>query len=300
MADEYTTTGDLYDPEVWADLAQAEFTGKVVMQTSGAVLEDNTLVGVPGSTVTFPRWMQMGDVVELDESDVLEVENLTHSSSEATIKEVGKAFGISDKARLTGIGNAQDEALRQFGVLTARKVDADLIAAATATITGGVTYADGTAATDSAPLSHVAGTSGAAAPLTWDVIAEAVEQFGDDFEPADFAGLFIRAEQRTEVWKDDQFIKASELGNGPGSSVVARGFIGQVAGVNVYTTNRLASGHALMIKRNALGLLHKQRPIVEQDRDILARQTVFATHLHYAVKRLSDTGVLDIDLNATA
>jgi hypothetical protein len=45
------------------------------------------------------------------------------------------------------------------------------------------------------------------------------------------------------------------------------------------------------MKRGALGLLYKRRPLVESDRDILARSTVVTTTLHYAVKRLNDKGV---------
>ena len=42
--------------------------------------------------------------------------------------------------------------------------------------------------------------------------------------------------------------------------------------------------------------MHKRRPVVEQDRDILARTTVVATTMHYAVKRLNDEGVVNITI----
>lgn len=289
-----TIRAGLYAPEVWEDAAQASFTDKAIVATSTAVIEDNTLEGQPGETVEFPKWSTLTDMADIAETDSIVPEALTQSSSKATIKEAAKGVEITDKAKLVGIGNPQDEAIRQFGVLAARKVDADLITAAVTTVAGGITYADGTAAIASAPLLHT--ISGGA--FTWDGLVDGLEKFGDDFEPDEFSGLYIRAEQRSQIMKDDTFIRASELSSGGGGTVVGRGFIGEVAGLPVYVTNRLALGKATILKKNSLGLLYKRRPIVEQDRDILARTTVVTTNMHYAVKRLNDKGVLVVTIEA--
>lgn len=281
-----TTSNDLYDPEVWAELALAEFTGKSIVGSSPAVVEDTTLEGQPGSTVTFPAWMALSDLDDLEEGVPMTPEKLSQKASQATIKEAGKAVEITDTAKLVGPGNAQDEALRQFGILAARKVDADLIAAAQETVTGGVTYADGTAATDSAPLTW---TGEAGLTFGWDAYVEASALFGDDLEPEDFAGIYINSAQRGELFRDEQFIKA-EAGNG--ESVIRRGQIGDLGGLPIFVTNRVAAGKFVIAKRNSLGLMYKRRPQTEQDRDILARSTLVTTNLHYATKRLSDKGVL--------
>lgn len=47
-----------------------------------------------------------------------------------------------------------------------------------------------------------------------------------------------------------------------------------------------------MVKRGALGLLYKRRPLVETDRDILSRTTVITTNVHYATQRLDDEGIV--------
>ncbi|MFD4992837.1 N4-gp56 family major capsid protein [Cellulosimicrobium cellulans] len=293
-----TLSSDLYRPEVWADLAAESFVGKAVVATSSATVNDDTLAGQPGDTVNFPKWMTLGELDDLAEGTAITPVKLTQKSSKATIKEAGKGVEITDKAKLTGIGNAQDEAIRQFGQLAARKVDADLITAAVTTIPNGVTYADGSTATASAPLSHTI-VGSATLTLTWDALVDAFEKAGDDFEPDEWAGLYIRAEQRSQVWKDDDFIRASEISAGGGGSVVGRGFIGTIGGLNVFVTNRLASNKAVILKRNALGLLWKRRPIVEQDRDILARSTIVTTNLHYATKRLDDKGVIYVQASAS-
>jgi N4-gp56 family major capsid protein len=204
-----TQSTDLYAPEVWEDLAQASFTGKAIVATSPAVAVDDTLVGKPGKTVEFPKWMALSELDDLTEGVPMVPEKLKQSASKATIKEAGKAVEITDTADLTGLGNPQDEAIRQFGELAARKVDADLITAAQATVAGGISYADGSTSTASAPLS---------------------------FTTAAGAGL----------------------------------------------------------------LLYKRRPIVEQDRDILARSTLVTTNLHYATKRLNDKGVIVVTFTPSA
>ncbi|WP_130012145.1 phage head protein [Serinicoccus sediminis] len=288
-----TLSTDLYTPEVWADLSQSKFAGKAIVATSPAVLVDDQLVGQPGDTVNFPKWMNMSEMQDLAETDVLVPEKLKQSNSQATIKEAGKAAEWSDKAKLTGIGNVQDEAIRQFGILSARKVDADLIAAATAVVAGGITYADGTAATSSAPLSLTA-TGG----LTWANIVKAGLLFGDDFDPTEFAGLYIPSVASEVMLNDDKFIQAAQTAQG--NSLINTGLLGTKNGLRVFMTNRLANNKAVLLKNNSLGLMYKRRPIVEQDRDILARTTVVATNMHYAVKRLADDGVVDITLAAGA
>ncbi|MFD0805875.1 hypothetical protein ACFQ0K_07245 [Nocardioides caeni] len=48
------------------------------------------------------------------------------------------------------------------------------------------------------------------------------------------------------------------------------------------------------MKRNALCLKYKRRPLVEKDRDILGRTTVVTTNVHYAVKRIRRNAVARI------
>ncbi|MCD4558230.1 phage major capsid protein [Schaalia sp. lx-100] len=281
---------NLYSPDVWADIARESFKGQAIVGASPAVLTQDTLAGKPGQSIVFPKWGVLSEMADLSENVSMETETLTQTSSKATIKEAGKAVEITDTAQLVGIGNAQDEALRQFGILAARKVDADLIKVATEVISQGIEKRDGTK-TDSKPYQ-----ANATGGLTWNGLVDAIGVFGDEWEPEEFAGLYIRSEQRAQIMKDEQFIRATETSAGGMGSVVQRGRIGDIAGVPVFVTNRLTANHAVLLKRNSLGLMYKRRPVVEMDRDILKRTTVITTTMHYAVKRLSDQGVLDITL----
>ena len=289
-----TTSADLYTPEVWEDLAQAEFKGRsILMQATTA---DDKLVGNPGDVVKFPKWLALGEMEDLAELVPMNTEKLTQAATEARIKEAGKAVEISDTAELVGLGNAQDEAIRQFGILAARKLDADLYAAAIAVQTGGRTFADGRAAVDSSPLVFNAGTG---VNISWDGIVDASAIFADDWEPADFSGLYVNSAERARIMKDDDFIRAAQTASGE-NTLQNRGLIGDIAGVPVFVTNRVPAGKSLLLKKGALGLKFKRRPLVEQDRDILARATVVTTNMHYGAHRINDGGVLVINWNTAA
>lgn len=274
-----TTAANLIVPEVWADLAQARFTGAVRVLTSGAVTTDDTLVGQPGDTINFPKWDTLGDLDDLTEGTAMSTTVMGQRSSEATIKEAGKAVEITDKALLTGLGDPRDEAQRQFGILAARKVDAALIAQA---------MADETAQGGGTPYSFT--TAAGKTKFTWaDAVVPALAKFGDEWEPSEFAGMYLNSAQQAEAMADPQFIDASKLG---ADTAVRTGQVGVIAGVPVFVTNRIAAGKFLLLKNGSLGALYKRRPIVETDRDILKRTTVITTNVHYAVKRLDDKGVL--------
>lgn len=273
--------GDFIAPEVFGDLAQASFTGQVKVLGSPAVIEDNTLVGQPGETIRFPKWGALGDLDDLTTGVAMVPVELEQTDSSATIKEAGKAVLVNDRDKLTmlgGTGAAESEALRQFGVLAARKVDGDLITEArtaagrkTGTTTAGVTK------------------------FGWEALTTGLALFGDEFEPEDFAGIYISPTQLAELYLDERFIDASKIGD---SSIVRRGVVGTMAGVPVTVSGRLTEGEYLLMKRNVLGALYKRRPLVEQDRDILKRQDVYTTNVHYAVKAVTPSGIAHVTLAA--
>lgn len=277
-----TNLAQSFNPIVWADLIQASFLGSV--RVLPHAVQDDSLVGVPGDTIEFPKWATLTDLDALTEGVAMVPEALDQTATKATIAEYGKAIEYSDTRSLAGLGDVDTEAARQFGVLAARRVDASLIAAAAAS-----TAADApNKIAASAPLTFAtaAGTGGTA--LTWAHIVGAIATFGDEWDPSEFAGLFIRSDAQAKVFVDAQFVDAAKLGT---ATPVARGQIGMIGGMPVIVTDRLAAGKFMLLKKGALGALYKRRPIVERDRDILKRTNVITTNVHYAVKRLNDRGV---------
>lgn len=273
--------GDFIAPEVWADLAQASFTGKVKVLGSPAVIEDSTLEGQPGETISFPKWGALGELDDLTTGVAMVPTELEQTDSSATIKEAGKAVLVNDRDKLTMLGGssgAESETLRQFGVLAGRKVDGDLITEArtaagrlTATTAAGVTKFGKAAANAAFAL------------------------FGDEAEPEEFAGFYIHSGQLNELYADPDFTDASKIGD---SSLLRRGVVGVIRGVPVLVSNRLTEGDFLLMKRAVLGALYKRRPLVEQDRDILKRQDVYTTNIHYAVKAVTPSGIAHVTLAA--
>ncbi|GGW19870.1 putative major head protein, phage associated [Streptomyces capoamus] len=279
-----TTAAQMIVPDVWADMVQAKFKGAMILGTLAT--EDNTLEGKPGDTVSFPKWTALGEAEDLTEGTPMTPEQLgTDPGNSATIKEAGKAVELTDKSRLVAFGDPYAETQRQLGVLIARKIDTDLRLAAEA---AGVITVD--ASTEA---------------LSWDVVVSGIEKFGDEWDPDNMAGLVIHSTQRASLLRDPNFISADKLGAG---AVIPRGVIGQVGGVNILVSNRLTTAgtgadttyNALLLRRGSLGLLYKRRPIVETDRDILARTTVVTTNVHYATHRLDDEGVVVLKTKGAA
>lgn len=268
-----TTSADMIIPEVYGDMAQAEFVGAVKVAGSAAVKSDDTLEGQPGETIHFPKWGALGELDDLTETTAITPEKLTTKDSTAKIKEAGKGVTITDRSRLVGMGDPEAEARRQFGILAARKVDADLITAAQ--LKGGANGTPYEVTTE-------------ASAFGWAALVEAIAQFGDEWEPSDFAGVYINSAQLGQAFADDQFVNASKLG---ADTPVRTGNLGVIGGVPIHVTNRVEAGKFLVLKNQSLGLLYKQRPLVETERHALARSTDVVTTLHYAVKRLSDKGV---------
>lgn len=280
---EQTTSANVIDPEVWADMMQAEFTGRLIFGQSGAdggsfATVDNTLEGQPGEKVTRPKWLNLGGDTELDdltETTALVPDVLDSDQNDGpVIKEAGKAAEVTDRALLVGVGDPLAEVRRQFSIMTTRKVDTDLYAAAK---TGAGLTLDKSASTDGLAFT----------------IADALGKFGDDAEAQDVAGYVIHSRQRTAAFKDDTFISADKYGSG---QVIVRGEIGNIYGVPIIVSDRVSVANGtdtqagtaddvftnVLVKKGALWLLYKRRPVVEQDRDILARSTVVTTNVHYA------------------
>jgi N4-gp56 family major capsid protein len=278
-----TTSAQMIVPDVWADMVQAKFKGSLVIGT--LAIDDNTLEGKPGDSVNFPKWTPLGEAEDLTEGNPMTPEQLgTDPGDTAAIKEAGKAVEVTDKARLVAFGDPFSETQRQLGVLIARKIDKDLTGAAES---AGVITVDASTA-----------------PLSWDVMVDGIAKFGDEWDPENMAGVVIHSLQRASLLKDPNFISADKLGTG---AVIPRGVIGQVGGVNILVSDRVTvtagatpTYNALMVRRGSLGLLYKRRPLVETDRDILARTTVVTTNVHYATHRLDDEGIVVLKTKGAA
>lgn len=277
MASETTTAADLIVPEVWGPAVMTAILKKAVL--APLVTNDETLVGQPGDTISFPKFGYIGDAVDLSEGVAIELKKLTMTDSTATIKEAGTGVEITDKAIVTALGRPLDQAVGQLATSIARKIDTDIRVAAESTV-------------GTSPLA----VASVAASLNWEAVTAGIALLGDEWDPAEMAGLVIHSAQHVSLLNDANFIGIDKMGN---NSVILRGQVGQIGQVPVIVSDRATenldgSFNALLIKRNSLTLAYKRRPIVERDRDILRRTNVVTTNVHYAVKRTDDRGVVVI------
>ncbi|MCL6437221.1 MAG: N4-gp56 family major capsid protein [Rubrobacteraceae bacterium] len=265
-----TRAADLIVPEVWADMVQGEFTGRLVWGGLAQVFTD--LEGVPGDTIHFPRYSTLTDAVDVTEDQDLPVEKLATSDDTATVKEAGKAVEVSDRALLNALGDPLAEARRQLGVVIARKIDADLQADVLAEPAGTKTT---TFSLDS--VSHL---------TLWSLL----DLFGEDgADPANFAAFIMNSARYSQIRASDYFNRADSVGQG--NQAMVRGYVGNFASIPVVVSDRLPAAKVVLIEHNSLGLIYKRRPIVETDRDILARSTVITTNVHYGTKVIKPAGV---------
>lgn len=301
-----TTKANLIVPDVWADAVGPTILGKTVLaQLADA---DDQLVGVPGDSVQFPKFDYIGDASDLTENVAMSTSTLTMTDSKATIKEVGKAVELTDQATLAALGNPNNQAQVQIALAVARKIDADLRTAAELTESG--TDSKGNSKTW-APLAVPA----ANVPLSWNRLTQGFALLGDEYDPSEIAGIVVHSAQHMQLLNDPNFIRADSFGQG---AVIMRGQVGAIGGIPVLISDRATSvvvdpgnpggsppvpavnGYrALIVRKGALALKYKRRPLVETDRDILKRNNIITTNVHYATKRVDDRGIVIVPTNAT-
>ncbi|WNM65416.1 major capsid protein [Microbacterium phage Phonegingi] len=288
-----TLASDLIVPEVWGDAVMVSVQGSAVLLP--LVDADDELVGQPGDTVHFPKFNYIGDAVDLTEGVAMTPTKMSMTDSYATIKEAGKAVELTDTAVLTAIGRPNDQARVQLALSIARKIDSDIRAAAEYEHTNG---GAGDPEPTSAPL-KVAATG----VMSWAAYVSAIALLGDEYDPSDIAGIVLHSSQHVALLNDDKFISSESFG---ANAVITRGQVGAIGTVRVYVSDRASQGgtagtrKALIIKRGAIQLKYKRRPLVETDRDILARTNIITTNVHYAVKRVDDRGVIVLTTAETA
>jgi N4-gp56 family major capsid protein len=279
-----TLSTDLFVPEVFADMIGPEIIGNLVMSQVAEV--DTTLEGQPGDEITFARWNYNGPAPILTEGVPIVPRKLTQTKARGTILEAGDGIELTDTATLTALGNPNSAARENLALSVADRVDIELRKAAELTETvEGTTYA---------PLT----VADADAPLSWARLTAGIALLGDRYNPRNLS-LVISSGQHIQLLNDDSFISADKFGPG---AVLQTGQVGAIGSIPVLISDRAttvgedgaARTNALLVRRGALKLMYKRRPLVETGRDILKRTDVLTTNVHFGAKRVDDKGVVVI------
>lgn len=271
-----TTTAQVINPQVMADMVSAKLP-KLIKFTPLAYIE-RTLVGIPGDTLTVAKWTYSGDATEITEGQSIPVDQLGTSKTTMTIKQAGKAVEITDKAALVAHGDIYSEAARQIALAIANKVDNDLVTVA-----------------------KTATQNIAEAPITVDNIDKALQLFEDE-EDAKYVAL-VNPKDAIKLRADagKNWLRGSELG----ADVIVSGTFGEISGVQVVRSKKVEEGKGFLVKISpdttdeednakygAFVINLKRDVMVENDRDILKKTTVYSGDEYYGVYLYDDTKVV--------
>lgn len=258
-----TMKNNLIDPQVLGAYLDVKLIDAIKL--SPLVDVDNTLVGVPGSTLTLPKFAYIGDAEEVAEGAAMVPVALNAETEEVEIAKAGKAVEITDEAILCGHGDPVNQIGKQLLMAMASKIESDLYAEmATGTLVHN--YTD---------------------EFNKDVIVDAMVKFGEDIDEPMY--LFVNPAEYAVLRKDADFVHVAH-----GEAVIT-GQVGFVHGCNVVVANRVEAGKAFIMKAGALALVMKRNVMVEADRDILKATNVYAANEHYAVQLRYDDRVVRIE-----
>jgi len=254
-----TKAADLINPEILADTISAELENKIRFAPFAKI--DTTLEATAGDTITRPKYAYIGAADDLTEGVPMDPAKLSMTTTQVTVKEAGKAVEVTEKAIITNVDGTMTEAGNQISMSLADKMEIDYLETMETTL-----------------LSHDA------APTTPTAFIDAIALFGDE-DDEDYVA-FVNP-------KDYSALAKSLI---DGNTNLTRAQIADFIGVSdIVKTNRVAQGKAFVQKRNAVEIVYKKRPNVNDDHDILARTFVLAGNTYYVTNLYNESGVVRIE-----
>ncbi len=271
-----TTTTNLIVPEIYSEVLREKFEGRVkvlpLAKSCGYLLNTNV-----GEKVVFPKFNAISDAEEVTKGKQTTIEQLNQKSSEAIIKMVDKIVRVFDMDDMTALGNFIEEAGKQQSIVFARKLDSDLVEEAKKT-----------------SLKHAVATGKA---ITADELNTALGLFGDEQDVEDMAGIVVNSLCAGSFYNMSEFV-GTRTDTVQGNGIVRNGMIGYFRGIPVFMSDKgtydtkLNECITLIIKKDALGYMLKRNVDVVEEREEKLHCSDIVGSLVYAVKLLSDDGVV--------
>lgn len=284
MANQTTKIADLINPQVMADMISAKIQKKIVVAPFAKI--DTTLVGVPGNTITVPKYGYIGDAEDVAEGVAAGTVKLSTGSTTVTVKKAMKAVELTDEAILSGYGNPVGETNNQLAKAVAAKVDNDAMDAL-----------------QKATLIYDGSTAG----ISYNSIVDAIDLFDEEVNSEKV--MLINPKQVTVLRKDANFISADKYTG----QVILTGEIGMIANcrivpskkvpvVKVGDSTKVDCYACPIVKLNndaeteddaaALTIYLKKDTSVETERNTLARLTDVSVDKHYAAALTDESKVV--------
>ena len=248
MAYDGTKLANLIDPQVLAEYLDVKLMDAIKFAPLCAVRND--LVGVPGDTLSLPKYTFIGLAEDVAEGADVTIANLSATKVDKKVKKAGKGVRLTDEAILSAYGNPQDEVAKQLLMSIAGKVDNDCAEAfrgATLEVT--------------------------AEAFDKYVISDMMAKFGEDLEEEMTA--VINPAHLAILRKDPDFVQVNE------GAVIINGEVGRIFGCRIVVSNKVKAAEAFLVKAGAVKILRKRNVMVESDRDIVNKTNVYVADEHY-------------------
>lgn len=267
MSENVTKLGQLIDPEVLAPIVSYELKNAIRLLPLASV--DTTLEGRPGSTLTFPAYTYIGDAEDVAEGEAIPISQLGTTTKEVKIKKAGKGVTVTDEAKLSGYGDAINEAGHQIGLAIGSKADNDMFDAG----------------------------KGATQKITITPDLEGIEDALDIYNDEDdnpvvlFASPKIARKFRNDATKHYADTEA-------GADSIIKGTYRDIDGVQLVRTRRLKDNEVLFVKASsneldaAFKLVLKRKASIETARDIDFKLDKITGDQHYAAYLYHDEKVI--------
>lgn len=271
-----TINTNLIVPDVYAQLVREKIAGKVVVSQFAKVLGD--LQGNVGETLTMPKWGYIGDAKDWDVSKPMDKTQMEQTSTTATIKAIAApAVKVRDYDNEVALGEALNEASAQQGIAIARKHDTDAISCALGS-----------------PLKYKLGAKNT---VTQTEMIAILGLYGDERDSADFDAIVINSVFAPSFYTMDMFVSREKTMTTDGNGIAVNGCIGYFLNIPVLLSDRLydttnTEGFMLVMKKGALGLIPKEVPFVETERDASIRETVIYASQFYAMALIDDEAIV--------
>lgn len=255
------------------NLVEKEMLAAVIEEKLGEAIKLFPLVKVvpveaqAGATIQVPVTAYIGAAEDVAAGEAIECKNITQTLKDVKVKKAGKGIKFTEEDLINAHMDVQGNAEKQLLAAIADKVEADL-------------FAELGKATLNATIEG----------LTVDGLADAIVPFGEAIE--DQMYLLVNPADLASLRKDDNYIHNANHNDG---DVKANG---EIFGMMVVASNRVAKGTAYVMKEEAVALYMKQAVKIEDEKDIHT-QTYHVVATQHFVAALDDvTKVIKVTIGA--
>ena len=265
MAFNGTKLTNLIDPQVLAEYLDVKLMDAIKFAPLCAVRND--LVGVPGDTLTLPKYAFIGLAEDVAEGADIPMATLAATKVDVKVKKAGKGVKVTDEAMLSAYGNTEDEVAKQLLMAVAGKVDNDCAVAfrkATKEVT--------------------------ATKFDKYVISDMMAKFGEDIEE-DMTAV-INPAHLAILRRDPDFVQVNQ------GDVIMNGEVGMIFGCRVVISNKVAENEAFLVKAGAVKILMKRNVMVEAERNTVNKTTIYTADEHYVAYLEDESKIVKAKISA--